>query len=516
MCALKRRVAARTKPASEWKARAERVDAEILSDFSKASDPVSARCRRCGYEWITSPKNVGSGRGCPSCAGVVPVAQEEWDRRASEQGVEWLERVRSSHTKTAARCVTCGHEWRVMPSHVASGTGCPKCRRAAAAAKRQVPRATRDAEAAAIGMEWVDAPGGSKEERRIRCLTCGYVDRVTPASVVRGRLCKRCADRIPLTPATWDQRAAAAGLRWLEPVHDSQAAYPVQCLACGHTWSVRATNVTTGRGCPECAKRIGGLKRRASREQRDAEAAAVGIRWIEPPDLAGGKTLAECLTCHRQYRVTPNAVQSGARCAVCVGQLVTQDDWDRRAAAVGVRWLAPVKSRATPTPARCLKCGWEWDPWPSQIRDGGGCPKCAHYGLDPSVPGLLYLLVHHGLGLMKVGIMAQSSGRLRQHKRRGWEVAGTWKTETAARAAHVEDMVVDWWLASGCKFALREEVPAGDGFTETVHIGRLDVPDTLLAIRRGLAAAPETATWHKSVITPSRREVTRVDERDGE
>jgi hypothetical protein len=505
-CGRTRASLKRRRSADEWQARArENANAVILSTIETGSTPVEAECRACGHRWLTSPKSLAAGRGCPACAGALPITQDEWDQRAAAQSVAWEERVRSSHAHAMARCLECDHRWRVTPGRISAGSGCPICRKRRAGEARRVTRERRDAEALAIGMEWVDAPGAGDTPCRIRCLECEYVDEVTPNSVARGRRCRQCADRLPLDQAAWDARAAAVGVRWRERVVTSQARYLATCTRCGHDWRVRAANIARGAGCPVCRREEASAKRRASRTQRDQEAAAVGIRWLEPPERARVPTLAECLTCHRQYKVTPNAVQSGARCSVCVGQLVTQDDWHERARAAGIEWLAPVKSRSTPTPARCTKCQWVWEAWPSRIRDGGGCPKCAHYGLNPSAPGLLYLLLHEELSLMKIGIMAQSSSRLRQHKRRGWDVVQTWTTDTAARAARIEDLIVEWWQERGCVFALRSEVPAGDGFTETVHVGKVSVPRTIAAVEAALQATPDTVEWQRSVITPMRR-----------
>ena len=53
----------------------------------------------------------------------------------------------------------------------------------------------------------------------------------------------------------------------------------------------------------------------------------------------------------------------------------------------------------------------------------------------------------------------------------------------------VEKAVLAWWRERGATFASRDQVPAGDGYTETVHIGLVDVPDTIRYIG-GLRAEP--------------------------
>ncbi len=89
---------------------------------------------------------------------------------------------------------------------------------------------------------------------------------------------------------------------------------------------------------------------------------------------------------------------------------------------------------------------------------------------------MVYLLTY-GIGhLMKVGITNTNGVRLDLHKGRGWEQGSF---ERAADTRDVEWAVLSWWSDRGAWFADRDAVPAGDGFTETVHIGRVDVPDTV-------------------------------------
>ncbi len=91
----------------------------------------------------------------------------------------------------------------------------------------------------------------------------------------------------------------------------------------------------------------------------------------------------------------------------------------------------------------------------------------------------MYLLTY-GIGhLMKVGITNTNGRRLGMHASRGWEQVATWSFERGADARDVEWAVLSWWSDCGAWFADRDAVPASEGFTEAVHIGRVDVPDTV-------------------------------------
>ncbi len=62
------------------------------------------------------------------------------------------------------------------------------------------------------------------------------------------------------------------------------------------------------------------------------------------------------------------------------------------------------------------------------------------------------------------------------------EQVATWSFERGANAQDMEWAVLSWWSDRGAWFADRDAVPAGVGYTETVHIGRVDVPDTVAFI----------------------------------
>ncbi len=118
--------------------------------------------------------------------------------------------------------------------------------------------------------------------------------------------------RARITQDEWDRRAAAAGVKWLEPVRNNHTPTPARCLTCGHVWSPWPTGVQQGHGCPGCA---------------------------------GSAPLS-------------------------------QNVWDRRAAGVGIEWLEPVRKNHNPTSARCLTCGHEWLSRPANVQQGHGCPGC--------------------------------------------------------------------------------------------------------------------------------------------
>ncbi len=457
---------------AEWDRRAAEVGLEWLAPVRSAQSRTYARCVTCGHEWAPAPSKI-SRHGCARCARRA-VAPDEWERRGAAAGLEWLAPIGGSKTPTLARCLTCAHEWSAKPYSVYRGYGCPRCVR--------ITQDEWERRGAAAGLEWLAPVAGSADPTPARCLTCGHEWSPKPNNVQQGRGCRRCAvarkaTALRLRQDEWDRRAAAAGLEWLAPVAGAASPTLARCLTCGHEWSPWPSRTS---GCPSCAPNA-----RLPHDEWDRRAARAGLEWLQPVGDANTPTLARCLTCGHEWSPRPHHVNQGSGCGRCaalsrgLANTIPAEEWDRRAARAGLEWLQPVRGVAAPVPARCLTCGYEWAPWPGHVMSGGGCPACAPSGFDSGAPALVYLLTY-GIGdLMKVGIANATSGRIRKHASRGWEQVATWSFERGADAADTEGAVLAWWRERGAWFADRDAVPAGDGFTETVHIGRVDVPDTV-------------------------------------
>lgn len=107
---------------------------EVVDKYVNAKTPILHRCKIDGHEWMASPTNILSGKGCPECANK---------NRADKNGISHDEYVRILHIKNPNievvgiyvnartpvlhRCKIDNYEWMPIPDKVLSGQGCPKC-----------------------------------------------------------------------------------------------------------------------------------------------------------------------------------------------------------------------------------------------------------------------------------------------------------------------------------------------------------------------------------------------------
>jgi hypothetical protein len=123
----------------------------------------------------------------------------------------------------------------------------------------------------------------------------------------------------------------------------------------------------------------------------------------------------------------------------------------------------------------------------------------ADQGRDPAAPAQLYLVLHHDLNALKLGITGEGTGRVHEHRQQGWELVCTYALATAADAAWVEAQVIAAWRAAGYPPGVDRAAMPQTGWTETVSQAHVDVPaarrqlEAVLADerrRRARAAAP--------------------------
>lgn len=92
------------------------------------------QCTICKYEWkLKNNKDIGYGRsGCPKCANVANLTNEEVDKRLLERDAPTIRigEYKNLYSKILWRCKDCGVEWAAKPRNVIhQEQDCPNCHR---------------------------------------------------------------------------------------------------------------------------------------------------------------------------------------------------------------------------------------------------------------------------------------------------------------------------------------------------------------------------------------------------
>ncbi len=480
----------------EWCERAAIAGIEWVAIPKTATTPTPARCLECGYEWALLPNHLNRGTRCPKCVNVSRrIPHAEWDRRAKAAGISIVTYPKNTMTdKIRIRCLTCDYEWSALSKGINWTSACPKCRKVNSPRKSGKPpsavsREEWDRRAALVGIDWLEDPKGGNDAFKARCLKCGYEYKAYTTGVYSGKGCKKCSARAQrLDSGEWDRRAALVGIEWLKPPTTRRSKTPARCLTCGYQWEANPGSVGS-HGCPKCGNAVPITP--AEYKQR---AKAAGIEWLESPRGTVSKTPARCLTCGYEWEALPSHIQAGTGCPSCSNNLpVSDQEWDRRILACGMEWIAYPNTSDTQGIARCLTCGYEGLKYAQAASRGAGCPVCTMPSFDPTAPSLVYLVYLAGPELLKVGKTnaTAKNDRIKTHRKRGWEVVQLWPVSDGDLASRAERAVLDYWRERNAPKVRPDEVPDGDGYTETIQIGRVDIPETIRVINEIVALQPD-------------------------
>lgn len=370
----------------EWDDTAESAGFHWLAPVKTTNTATEAQCNTCAFVWEATPANTRHrGSGCPKCAGLLKLTQEDWDERAEAVGLEWLEPVAARNARTRARCTSCEHEWKASPAAVSTGSGCPQCGKLKAAQSRRLSQQEWDDSAQAAGLRWLEDVGGGKAPTLAECLECGHGWKATPNNVRnRGDGCPECG-RGRVSQEEWDSRAATVNVEWLGAVRGVQDITEARCLECGYTWKARPNKIQQGFGCWKCEGRRE-PRFKIDQEEWDRRAAAVNVEWLDEVERNDVRTRARCKTCKYEWLAWPISVQSGSGCPICARERmgtgaggrprVSSEEWAKRASEKGLMWLGEVSDGDQFAPIRCLTCDHEWKRRPAHLQRSKGCPQC--------------------------------------------------------------------------------------------------------------------------------------------
>ena len=173
------------------------------------------------------------------------LTKEIVNERIAHRGIAMTGDYINNSTNTEFTCSD-GHSWNAKPRDVIRGNGCPHCAGNFPLTKEIVNERIADRGIAMTG-DYINA----KIKTEFTC-SDGHSWDATPDSVVRGRGCPHCADRVPLTKEIVNERIANRGIAMTGDYINVNTKTEFNCSD-GHVWDAVPSSVMAGRGCPDCA-----------------------------------------------------------------------------------------------------------------------------------------------------------------------------------------------------------------------------------------------------------------------
>lgn len=102
----------------------------VLGEYENANTPIKVKCLLDGYEWYPTPSNLLKNNKCPRCSNRERYTTKTYKDKIFElykNKYTVLSEYINSKTKITVKHNKCGHTWKVVPSSLIYGYGCPKC-----------------------------------------------------------------------------------------------------------------------------------------------------------------------------------------------------------------------------------------------------------------------------------------------------------------------------------------------------------------------------------------------------
>lgn len=241
-------------------------DIDVIGTYTKSSERVFVRCKKCGHEWSPVAAELSRGRGCPRCKGKLRLTTEDFISRMGvvNADIEILGEYVLSNTKIKCRCRICRTEWSAVPSSLLRGHGCPECAKNKQAAKRRKTHERFVAELNIVNanIEVIGKYQSSASPISVRCKVCGHEWAPIASSIVNaGQGCPECSRKNNAIKRTKTTEAFIAEMKAINPNIEIKGDYKTskskiqcRCLLCDNTWSAAPGNLLNGYGCPRCAR----------------------------------------------------------------------------------------------------------------------------------------------------------------------------------------------------------------------------------------------------------------------
>lgn len=97
-----------------------------IDKYIKSIIPILHECL-CGNKWKISPSNVLAGFGCPLCYNLSKKKDIDVYLKELPEGYKLLGKYVNNHTPTPHKHIECGNEWLVSPNNLLEGSRCPDC-----------------------------------------------------------------------------------------------------------------------------------------------------------------------------------------------------------------------------------------------------------------------------------------------------------------------------------------------------------------------------------------------------
>jgi predicted nucleic acid-binding Zn-ribbon protein len=150
-------------------------------------------------------------------------------------------------------CLVCGTITNKPPKKVLAGVGCKTC----STKKLTWTNEEYDDKIKSTTYRRIEDYINNLTEIDHKCIVCGSVHKVRPASVLQGHNCKFCSNRASRTTEAHLEDIKGRSISCIGEYINNKTPIEYTCDVCGITWKAKPNNIVSKEsGCPNCAKAI--------------------------------------------------------------------------------------------------------------------------------------------------------------------------------------------------------------------------------------------------------------------
>ena len=216
-----------------------------------------------------------------------------------------------------------------------------------------------------------------------RCLIDGYEWLATPANILKGRGCPKCANHIKRSHEQYVKEASLINpnIEVLEKYINNMTPILHRCKIHNIEWKVAPVSILRGHGCRKCGGEILANIKKKNKEQYIEDLNKINSNIIILGEYINAhiSTLHKCLIDGYEWYAKPNNVLSGTGCPKCGGTIKKlHDDYVSEISIINpdIEVIGQYIDSHTSILHKCLIDGHIWSATPTNILCGKGCPLC--------------------------------------------------------------------------------------------------------------------------------------------